>query len=122
MPETPRGLRFPTLGDSPNVPRDVEALAEDVEALIVSGTGVIAGTTVASGGATQVEVVFPTPYTIPPAVFVDTSGNPGGTGQLVLKAGQITTTQFTCLAYNVGPNIETFPDWAFVWLAVKKTV
>lgn len=37
MPTTPNyGLRFPTLGDTPDAPRDYQALAEDTDAALVT--------------------------------------------------------------------------------------
>jgi hypothetical protein len=36
MPTTPGGLRFPSGSDTPDVPRDIENLANDVEALVAN--------------------------------------------------------------------------------------
>lgn len=53
MPTTQRLLQYPVLTDAPNVPADIQALAEDVEAAIdgALAVGVPAGATVSLTGA-----------------------------------------------------------------------
>jgi hypothetical protein len=36
MPTTPGGLRYPASSDTPNVPRDIQFLAEDVESILTT--------------------------------------------------------------------------------------
>jgi hypothetical protein len=39
MPTTPGGLRYPAASDTPNVPRDIQYLATDVESALSSKIG-----------------------------------------------------------------------------------
>lgn len=41
MPATPNGLRYPSGSDTPDVPRDMQNLAEDVEDLVTAKAGSI---------------------------------------------------------------------------------
>jgi hypothetical protein len=93
---TSRGLRYPALTDPPNVPLDIENLAQDVDAFvrhIESGQVVI--TPSAANTPTSVAVTFATPYAAAPAVMVSAYSAVAGTQILGVGVTNITTTGCT---------------------------
>jgi hypothetical protein len=72
MPTTPGGLPYPASTDPPNVPADIQALAQAVETQrerVASGT--VSWPSTATGATSAVAVSFPAGrFTLPPAVTV----------------------------------------------------
>lgn len=92
MPSTPKGYPYPADTSTPDVPRDIEALAQACEDT-VAVVHVAAGTTDGTGNLT---VTFPPgKFTSAPTVIVCPRANAMGSALVSVAAGSVTTT--SCL-------------------------
>ena len=127
MPETPNGLRFPTLGDTPDAPRDFQALAEDADEHITrldnqfngAGMTVRAGSTVdTADGTGRATVGYNFTFTAPPLLVV-CLGDDSATGQTVRALEAETgTTQASVLIRDASGNPVGGGAYRINWVAV----
>lgn len=131
MGTTSKGIVYP---DPSAVPQRaaLQTMAETTDAALVAlaallggqkvqhGTIAISGTSVASGGAANAAVTFPTAFTGTPRVFVSMAGIPSGAGYLVARTSGASTTStgVGIYVYNTGSAAATWAPLAVNWFAI----
>lgn len=85
MPKTPKGYPYPTGSDTPDVPRDVAALATEIDDRLpgLIQAGMRGFGTLAAASATSLAVTFPIQYDEPPVVVVSCDAAPKVNGGAV---------------------------------------
>jgi hypothetical protein len=86
MPNTPNGWPYPADTATPDVPRDIKALADKLDAVAptAQAAGLASVPANASGATSTVAVTFPVGrFTVPPIVTVSLYGSTGGTQRYV---------------------------------------
>jgi hypothetical protein len=119
MGTTPNlNLPYPELTDSPDVPRDIKALALAVEAKLPRiATGHVSAPGTADGAAT---ITFPAGrFTTAPRIALGVTPFPGN--NIVYDFDQVTATGFRVLAYNATNGVGTGVPVSCDWIAVQDT-
>jgi hypothetical protein len=105
MPSTASGLPYPTSTDTPDVPRDIKALADALEARLprASWSGQLSVPVSAANNATAA-VTFPAgKFTAAPNVVVSTSG----TSFWAAFSSGITASGFTATVRHIDATVAT---------------
>lgn len=97
MPTTPDGWPYPSTNDTPDVPRDIGALATAIDqrlpARMVTGQASVAMSNASTG---SVAVTFPAgSFSAAPRVVVTVDSAAGAAGALIARVFSVTATGFT---------------------------
>lgn len=125
---TASGFRYPVATDTPDVPRDIKALADDLEAFLgpivpyatAAGQLSVNGTGVVAGGNVQTALTFPAGrFTQIPRVYCSLSNAPSSSSYLVARLVPSSTTAGTLWVLNVGQASFTWTGLTVDWFAVQ---
>jgi hypothetical protein len=116
MPTTPGGLRYPAAADPPDVPADMQRLAEDVEADTPAGiaSSFVQWPSTAAGVTTSVSATFPAGrFSIAPRVVVTAIGALPS-GRAVSIASPTTSSVLLYCTNTGGTTVSPSGHWVAV--------
>lgn len=89
---------------------------------MAAGTVSLAGTSVASGGAVNVAITFPTGrFSVAPHVMATVNGAPSGSAFVVVRVLSVTATGANIYLYNAGSAAATWASFPISWVATQMT-
>lgn len=121
MPETTRGLPYPATTDEPNVPQDMQNLAEATEALLPRIETGSATLTFSNQANANTAVTFTDGrFTSTPRIVITQAGLPANSGQLIAKYISPSSSGFTLYAYTGNAANVTIASVTFSWIAIQE--
>lgn len=121
------GWPFPTLGDPPNGPAAIQALAEAIDTTVaaqdasdgLSGLRLQRGYQVGSPNASgQFPVTFPSPFAGPPVLMVALGDDSTVVQSVAPVYSTITASGFTVTCRRSDGSVQTSGSFRVVWIAV----
>lgn len=120
MPSTAKGYPYPASTDTPDVPRDVKALADKVEALvprIATGTAQVPAN--AAAASSTVAITFPAgEFTAPPVVVGTMQAATGGLIKCSVRIAAVSATGATVYLSNTDGTVNV-AGGPVAWIAMQ---